>query len=71
MTVLIGMYAQTYYLKDRRRTLTESVTAWREFGPEIMPTPHPSWRTTGWQKKNPWFETELLPELRRRVAGLI
>ena len=71
LTVLIGMYAQNYYLKDRRRTLTETVTAWREFGLEIMPTPHPSWRTTGWQKKNPWFETELLPELRRRVTGLI
>ena len=71
LTVLIGMYAQAYYLKDRRRTLTETVGAWRQFGPEIMPTPHPSWRTTAWQKNNPWFEAELLPELKRRVVALI
>lgn len=71
LTVLIGMYAQAYYLQDRRRTLTETVGAWRQFAPEIIPTPHPSWRTTAWQKKNPWFEAELLPELRRRVAALI
>ena len=71
LTVLIGMYAQNYYLEARRRTLTETVTNWREFGPEIIPTPHPSWRTTAWQKKHPWFEAELVPELQRRVKALI
>ena len=71
LTVLIGMYAQNYYLAARRRTLTETVTNWREFGPEVIPTPHPSWRTTGWQKKHPWFEAELVPELQRRVKALI
>jgi uracil-DNA glycosylase len=71
LTVLIGMYAQNYYLQARRRTLTETVTNWREFAPAIIPTPHPSWRTTAWQKKHPWFEAELVPELQRRVAQLI
>jgi len=52
LTVLIGMYAQNYYLEGRRRTLTETVGAWRRFGPDIIPTPHPSWRTTAWQKKH-------------------
>jgi uracil-DNA glycosylase len=56
-------------LKDRRKsTLTETVKAWREYGPDIMPLPHPSWRNNAWVKKNPWFEDELLPVLRRRVA---
>ncbi len=71
LTVLTGMYAQNYYLEARRRTLTETVTNWREFGPAIIPTPHPSWRTTAWQKKHSWFEAELVPELQRRVAALI
>ena len=51
--------------------MTETVRAWREYLPDILPTPHPSWRTTGWQKKNTWFDDELLPELRHRVHGLI
>jgi uracil-DNA glycosylase len=71
LTLLIGMYAQKYHLQGRQgRTLTETVRAWRSFGPAIMPTPHPSWRTTAWQKKNPWFEAKLLPELKKRVAAL-
>lgn len=72
LTLLVGMYAQGYYLGDRaEKTLTATVKNWRDYGPEIIPTPHPSWRTSGWQKKNPWFERELLPVLRERVHSSI
>ena len=72
LTLLVGQYAQAKYLDGRRgKTLTETVSRWRDFGPEIVPTPHPSWRTRAWVRKNPWFETDLLPDLRLRVASLL
>ena len=72
LTVLIGQYAQAWYLGDRRRrTLTETVAAWRDYLPRFFAIPHPSWRTRGWQARNPWFDAELLPELRRRVHASI
>ena len=72
LTLLVGSYAQAYYLKDRRgATMTETVRNWRAFAPDIIPTPHASWRTTAWQKKNDWFDRELLPELRARVRALV
>ena len=72
LTLLVGSYAQANHLgKRRRKSMTETVRAWRDYLPDILPTPHPSWRTTGWQKKNTWFDDELLPELRHRVHGLI
>lgn len=72
LTLLIGQYAQAYYLGDRRRpTMTETVAAWRDYAPDIIPLPHPSWRNTAWLKKNPWFEEELIPALRRRVADVL
>ena len=72
LTLLVGSYVQAYYLgKDRKKTMTETVRSWRDYGPDILLTPHPSWRTTGWQKKNPWFDEEILPELRRKVKALI
>lgn len=72
LTLLVGQYAQAHYLGRRRQSnLTETVRAWADYGPEFLPLPHPSWRNTGWLKKNPWFEIELLPELRARVQGLI
>jgi uracil-DNA glycosylase len=72
LTLLVGQYAQAEYLGRRRRaTLTETVRAWADYGPEFLPLPHPSWRNTGWLKKNPWFETELVPELRERVHGYL
>ena len=68
LTLLVGSYAQAHYLKARRKkTLTETVKAWREYSPDFLPLPHPSWRNTSWIKKNPWFEKELVPNLRRRV----
>jgi uracil-DNA glycosylase len=72
MTLLVGLYAQAHYLGDRRKgSLTDTVRAFRDYGSNVLPLPHPSWRNTGWLKKNPWFETELLPALRRRVTNLL
>ena len=72
LILLAGMYAQARYLGDRRRkTLTETVASWRDYGPKLFPLPHPSWRSGNLLRKNPWFEAELLPELRSRVADLI
>ena len=72
LTLLVGSYAIDYYLGERRlRTMTETVTAWRDYLPDYLPMPHPSWRTTAWERHNPWFAAELLPELRRRVAALL
>jgi uracil-DNA glycosylase len=70
--LLVGSYAQTWHLGSRaKETLTETVQAWRDYAPRTIPLPHPSWRNTGWLKKHPWFEEELLPFLRRRVAGTL
>lgn len=72
LTLLVGGYAQAWYLGDRRkRTMTDTVAAWREYLPEFLPLPHPSWRNTAWLKKNPWFEEELVPALRRRVTDAL
>jgi uracil-DNA glycosylase len=72
ITLLVGQYAQWHYLGKRRgKTLTETVARWRDFAPDYFPTPHPSWRSTNWLKKNPWFEAEALPDLRARVHALL
>lgn len=71
VTLLVGLYAQKRYLAKRaRKNLTETVAAWRDYLPDYLPLPHPSWRNTSWLKKNPWFETDLLPWLRERTAPL-
>ncbi|WP_343563697.1 uracil-DNA glycosylase family protein [Kiloniella sp. b19] len=72
LTLLVGLYAQKYYLgKDWRKNLTATVQDWRAFGPDFLPTPHPSWRSTMWLRKNPWFEEDVLPHLRSRVGTLM
>ncbi len=72
LTLLVGMYAQKYYLAEQnKKTLTETVRHWQEFVPAMIPTPHPSWRTTAWLKKNLWFEAELLPVLQQKVRKLL
>lgn len=72
LTLLVGAQAQAYYLGARRRpTMTETVAAWRDYGPGFIPLPHPSWRNTGWLKRNPWFAEELLPHLRVSVAAAL
>jgi uracil-DNA glycosylase len=72
LTLLVGSYAQNHYLgKTRKKTMTATIEAWRDYAPDIIPTPHPSWRTTFWLKKNPWFETDAVPEIRRRLVALL
>lgn len=68
LTLLIGGYAQKWHLGDKARAgVTATVAAWREWPTDMIALPHPSWRNTGWIKRNPWFEAELLPILRSRV----
>jgi uracil-DNA glycosylase len=72
LKLLVGQYALQRYLGERRRdTLTATVRAWREYLPEFLPLPHPSWRNTHWLKLNPWFEREVLPVLQRHVRRLL
>lgn len=72
LTIVIGQYAHAYHLGDRRKSnLTETVVAWREYLPTHFPIPHPSPRNQRWLKVNPWFATESLPELRRRVSDAL
>lgn len=72
LTLLIGAHAQKFHLKRRvKKSLTETVAAWRDYLPECFPTPHPSWRNNRWLKNNPWFESEALPALRRCVRGAL
>ena len=69
LTLLVGLHAQRHFLGARRkRTLTETTRAWREYAPDYVPLPHPSARNTPWFKGNPWFEEELLVALRARIA---
>jgi uracil-DNA glycosylase len=68
LTLLIGAYAQAYYLKNlKKKTLAATVQAWEEYFPEFFPLPHPSPRNRRWLKINPWFGETVIPELRRRV----
>jgi len=72
LTLLVGSYAQAYYLGERRHaTLSDTVAHWRDFLPDFLPTPHPSPRNKLWLKRRPWFEAEIVPELRRRVQALL
>jgi len=71
-TVLCGQYAHKLYLGQRiKPSLTETVRAWREYFPEYLPLPHPSFRNLLWMKKNPWFESQVVPALRKRVHELL
>ena len=72
LTLLVGGYAQTWALGDRAKaTMTETVRAWRDYAPSILPLPHPSWRNTAWLRKNPWFEAEVIPYLQDRVRSIL
>ena len=72
LTLAVGRYALAWHLGDSGRpTLTETVRAWREYGPTLVPLPHPSPRNNLWLKRNAWFERELLPELRERVRQVL
>ncbi|MBT2333330.1 uracil-DNA glycosylase family protein [Variovorax paradoxus] len=68
LTLLIGQYAQRHFLGAARKgSVTETVEAFADYAPRVVPLPHPSPRNTGWFKHHPWFETEVLPVLRERV----
>lgn len=82
LLVLIGQYAQRYHFKRlgldnyAGQSLQATVENWRaifdaSLSPRLIPIPHPSWRNTGWLKKNPWFESDLLPVLRREVKQVM
>lgn len=72
LVLLVGSYAQAWYLGARAKaTLSETVAAWRDYQPEFFALPHPSWRNNGWLRKNAWFDEELLPALRERIAAIL
>ncbi|MFZ7093275.1 uracil-DNA glycosylase family protein [Primorskyibacter sp. 2E233] len=70
LTLAIGGYAQKWHL-PKAGPVTETVARWRDHLPHVIPLPHPSWRNTAWIRKNPWFEAEVLPVLRARVAEVM
>lgn len=72
LVLLIGMYAQKYYLqKQAKQTLTETVRNYEEYLPKYLPLPHPSPRNRHWLTKNPWFEEEVIPQLRKVTKKFI
>ena len=72
LTLLVGNYAQAYYLGDRMKSsVTETVRAYQEYLPEFLPLPHPSPRNRGWLKSNPWFEKKVILQLRLLVSSAL
>ena len=73
LTLLVGGYAQKWALRERAKpSMTATVAAWREYLPDgLLPMPHPSWRNTAWLRRNPWFEAEVAPYLRQKVAAIL
>jgi len=72
LTLLIGKYSQQFYLgKKFNSSLTENVKNYREFMPAYLPLVHPSPRNKIWQKKNPWFEIEVVPTIQEIVKGVL
>ena len=71
MTLLIGQYAQRYYLRDKPNNLTETVQLWQQWAPNYVPLPHPSPRNTLWLRRNPWFESEVVPFIRQHVREVL
>lgn len=71
LTLVIGQYAQAYHLPNAGASLTEVVLAWRKYWPNMVALPHPSPRNNLWLKRNPWFEQELVPQLKIRVQEVL
>lgn len=72
LVLLVGAHAQAFHLGERRMsTLAQTVHAWERYLPEYFPLPHPSWRTTAWLARRPWFAEALLPALRERVRAAL
>ena len=71
-TLLIGQYANKFYLGNAcKKTMTETVRCWQEYGPNYFPLPHPSWRNNAWINKNTWFSEFVLTAVRKRVNKLM
>ncbi|MCA1494543.1 uracil-DNA glycosylase family protein [Sinorhizobium alkalisoli] len=77
LVLAVGHHAQRWHLgSDCPKSMTEAVGNWQRFaqrnsGISVLPLPHPSWRNTGWLRRNPWFEADLVPFLRERVKALL
>jgi uracil-DNA glycosylase len=72
LTILVGHHAQRHVLRGAGRpSLTETVAAFADYAPRYLPLPHPSPRNIGWQQRNPWFDSTVLPTLRERVRRLL
>ncbi len=72
LTLLVGWHAIQWRLgAAAKRSMTATVAAWRDYLPEVIPLPHPSWRNTAWLKKNPWFEEDVVPYLHARVREML
>ena len=72
LIILIGLHSQKYYLaKQCKKNLTETVKAYKEYLPNYFPLVHPSPLNFRWQTKNPWFMTEVIPELQKYVATIL
>jgi uracil-DNA glycosylase len=71
LTLLIGQYAQGYYLEGRKKSLSETVRSFEDYLPNYFPLVHPSPRNGIWMRKNPWFEEEVLPELQKIVHNVL
>ncbi len=73
LTLVLGRCALDWHLPrdGGRRSVAEAVAAWRDRWPEVLPLPHPSPRNNRWLKEHPWFEADVLPALRGRVAELL
>jgi uracil-DNA glycosylase len=69
LTLLVGAYAQAHYLPSNKRSMTENVQAFHGFGPGLFPLPHPAWRSVIWARRNPWFESDVLPALKTAVRA--
>ena len=72
LTLAIGQYAQQWHLRENKKSnLTKTVTAWQEYWPDILPLPHPSPRNNIWLKKNPWFQSDILPVLKHKIEKIL
>lgn len=70
LTVLVGGHAHRWHL-GKQGSVTATVAGWRDHAPRVFPLPHPSWRNSGWLRKNPWFAAEVLPNLRHAVRSVM
>ena len=71
LTLLIGQYAQKFYLSDNKNNVTETVKNYQKFLPHFIPLVHPSPRNQFWIERNPWFGEKVIPDLQKLVKRII